>query len=562
MHFSAETKTIERIFQDEYLIPDYQRPYSWREDECQQLVDDVVAFQESSGDDSEARYFLGAIIITHTETERNRWIVIDGQQRLTTLLLLIKALEKQCDGGYYALKGCYSKRDHQTGEPSDFRMQSEIIRDTKNLECVLKGETHHHNNRFSRNFKHMDVWLKNRFGTIAALEKFIETLLYRVVLLPIRGDREANALTIFITQNDRGRPLTAVDIFKANLYKNVPDKEKRNFVSDWAKLLDNNGKDDDYDVERLFRIYMYVLRAKEKDTGSEDMRVYFRKHGRFGNPQEVMDHLEKYKAVDNRWKGIMPESDIWWHILKSVRDTIYWEYPLYVFLDKHATYEEGKLALSEQQDDEFTELIKATARYLFMMGVATNRSDTIKRTMCYRVCQDIAHGGDYHARYRTHSSAKKDPFKANLENCYYGDRYRDGLVLISSALHSSQGDERSREKRNREKYKEYKEFLDAGYEIEHILPYKWNHYDGWREETHRRDLHKLGNLIPLEERLNIAARNEFFPRKQEKYRQSKNPETRCLGEDEYGDKWLPETLQERNEDVLNRLRKFFLEGRD
>ena len=93
---NVDQKTIKSLFQDkkiDFLIPDYQRPYAWGETECQTLWDDIFAFAIPNNDatifDSNDEYFLGPIVTFNNEDGYNE--VIDGQQRLTTLMLLLRA---------------------------------------------------------------------------------------------------------------------------------------------------------------------------------------------------------------------------------------------------------------------------------------------------------------------------------------------------------------------------------------------------------------------------------------------------------------------------------------
>ena len=93
---NIDQKTIKELFQDskaDFLIPDYQRPYAWGDDECQTLWDDIFSFAIPNEDatqfnDSSDEYFLGPIV---TYINNNRQEIIDGQQRLTTLMLLLRA---------------------------------------------------------------------------------------------------------------------------------------------------------------------------------------------------------------------------------------------------------------------------------------------------------------------------------------------------------------------------------------------------------------------------------------------------------------------------------------
>ena len=86
---AAEQRDVITILKIEaqYVIPTYQRPYSWEYDECLQLYEDIRDAYVANED-----YFIGNIVVAKSNADKNRLEVIDGQQRLTTLLLLIKVL--------------------------------------------------------------------------------------------------------------------------------------------------------------------------------------------------------------------------------------------------------------------------------------------------------------------------------------------------------------------------------------------------------------------------------------------------------------------------------------
>ena len=560
-NLTAETKSVKEIFQREYLIPEYQRPYSWEQEECEQLVDDVAFFYK---DDKESQYFLGCMVITkgQEENQKDKWLVIDGQQRLTTLLLLIRALHKRA-GTYVALEECYKKRDPKTGEfSSEMRLVSEVIEgDKENLAALLlDGATSQ--NRFSSNFEHISNMLNDKdkmlweiVSTSDGLDKFIQTLLDRVVLLPIECDVMESALTIFNTLNNRGTPLTDADIFKATLYRKLQPEQKEIFVNDWKVLMTdhmNDGQEQNGDtIVDLFRIYMHVLRAQGQDTTKEKaLRAYFLKSARLDKPFDVMDGLKKYKAVDS-WESC-PTITIWWCILDHTYPNIYWKYPLYVFLDKYGDYNNDRFVLPGHKEEKFVSLIESTVRYCFIKGVVTNTVNSIKDTI-FKVCAAIAHEEDYTHNYRENSDSDIEEFYRKLEdNKQSFGRYRNGLILINSALHASLEDDSNR--------LDYSDCLMKAnsISIEHILPRKWNHYDGWNERTHNEDIGKLGNLIPWERKLNSAASNEFFSRKKKEYKKSRIAEVRTLCD---LDKWSPESLEQRDREVRKRLKQFFSWGK-
>lgn len=86
---NAEQKNLLKIFkiEEQYVIPSYQRPYSWEYDQCFQLYNDLL-----TGYNSDEDYFIGNIIIAKADNNREFLEVVDGQQRLITLLLFLKVL--------------------------------------------------------------------------------------------------------------------------------------------------------------------------------------------------------------------------------------------------------------------------------------------------------------------------------------------------------------------------------------------------------------------------------------------------------------------------------------
>ena len=108
---------------------------------------------------------------------------------------------------------------------------------------------------------------------------------------------------------------------------------------------------------------------------------------------------------------------------------------------------------------------------------------------------------------------------------------------------------------NTEQDKEqFSEFIVSNYHIEHILPKKWNNYDKWDEHSWADDLNSIGNLMPLEYKLNINAKNEFFNRKKESYSKSKVRD--ALDVIQY-EEWTPENLKSIQEIKTQRLKNYF-----
>lgn len=528
----ADPREIRKIFSDTYKIPDFQRPYSWEIEPCDKLWEDFIEFFNSKSS-KEDRYFLGNIVI-HPNGES--FVVIDGQQRLTTLLLLIKNLHLKA-GTVKALEECLKIKDPLTSDLTDkLRVDSMVLeKDKENLYDIIfnNGDKTPDYCNLKTNYKFIESkinewWLKENNST-EKLNDLILTLLDQVVILPIYCGSEDDALTIFETINNRGVSLTDADIFKAKLH-NSSKQEKDDFVRQW-KYLDKH--------EWLFRVYMHIIRAKEGDYGKETrLRSFFTSKNRLSDWKNVMNSLQSIYDIEHNWG---PTDDIisLWFILYTYPN-YYWNYPLYVYLHKYGNLKNDEFILPEKYIDGFTELIIETVKYFFIKGVVHNSVNAVKDTV-FRVCVSIEKQESYIDEYKKNLSDDFEEFERRIKNNQYG-RYLKGLVLLSAFLNP------------RQKKDKFKDFIIRNYHIEHILPVKWNNYDGWTQETWELNLNTLGNQIPLEYKLNISAKNEFFDKKKDAYKRSLIQDALDLLEVE---DWTRETWALKHEEKLKRLLEFF-----
>lgn len=252
---NVDQKTTKDLFQDkraDFLIPDYQRPYAWGEAECQTLWDDIFTFAIPDDGrtefDSNSEYFLGPIV---TFKNKGRMEVIDGQQRLTTLMLLLRAFYtrfghmqgKASIATKQNIKKCLWKTD-EFGEPdmAELKIDSEVATDDDKdefLEILRTGNAEkEQKSRYAQNFlffqKCIDSFL-DKFPTYFA---YLPTrIMNNCILLPIEAESQDTALRIFSTLNDRGKPLSDADIFKAQFYKYYSSLgEKDHFIQKWKSL--------------------------------------------------------------------------------------------------------------------------------------------------------------------------------------------------------------------------------------------------------------------------------------------------------------------------------------
>lgn len=528
----ADPREIRKVFTEKYIIPDFQRPYSWEKDQCEKLWDDFISFynDKSNKDD---KYFLGNIVIHPYD---GSFVVIDGQQRLTTLLLLIKSLH-QVAGTVHALEKCLKIDDPLTAQlTKELRVQSNVFEnDKKHLYNIIfrNGEGTPVDSKLYKSYEFFREKVNNWWALIGndatQLNEVILTLLDSVVLLPIHCGSEDDALTIFETINNRGMALNDADIFKAKLH-NAAGKNKDEFIEKWNSIEDH---------EWLFRVYMHVIRAKEDNTAKEiGLRSFFDTMRLQNNWRSVMDSLCVLHEINNNW-----QSTDFDEVRKKILLTYpnqYWRFPLNVFLHKYGKISnENGFDLPDDKKELYSRLINETVKYFFIKGVVYNSVNAVRDTI-FKVCAIIEKEGDFISEYLNNSKNDVDEFKRRLETMRYG-RYQRGIVLISSFCNPNQS------------ASNYNQVLN-NYHIEHILPKKWNNYDKWDNHGWQRALNTLGNLIPLEWNLNISAKNEFFSKKLNYYKQSKVQDAIDL---EKYNEWHPEDCEKRNKEIIERLFLYF-----
>ena len=291
-----------------FSIPEYQRAYSWGITQCDKLWQDITAFIESDGSDP---YFFGTIIVNCLENDKVLSL-IDGQQRTTTFLLLLKALlvrlikavdETSKDGDSESLNdGLKAKRNSimKILYKADDEDISDILKDfgkvkdiaileNRSINELHKDETKRifeavdyyaaestvtripykqKDNKFTayfRNFKFFYEQLQQM--TPSEVNVFAKNLLEKCEIIEIRSWNVEQAITMFNSLNSDGMPLLDADIISAQLYaKSGNDKEQ--FNKQWKEILNNVNTLDTCGIANIDAIlmqFMYINRARRKE---------------------------------------------------------------------------------------------------------------------------------------------------------------------------------------------------------------------------------------------------------------------------------------------------------
>lgn len=286
LSLSAEQRSILEIFKGEelYVIPSYQRHYSWGYDECYTLYNDLMTAFKSENQE----YFLGNLVLAKSNMPKYDRQVVDGQQRLTTVWIMLKVLSLLCDT-INPLRQSLSMDAREGNEKilkiksfdNDDRIQMEdIYKMTKSdfiSECC-KYPINDDRLEFSTEigklyqsaiyFFSWFLYYEEKQG-IESLKDFANFLLDCVFLLPISlYDKDElvarnKAVTVFETLNNRGLDLENADLFKATMYKRAQFLGKQDlFMRSWLEFV-AQCKTQHLVVDEVFRYYSHVIRGRE-----------------------------------------------------------------------------------------------------------------------------------------------------------------------------------------------------------------------------------------------------------------------------------------------------------
>ena len=255
----SRPKTIKELLGKKYKLDYYQREYNWQTQHVTELLEDLTSkFLESYTGDAESinvfdygHYFLGSIIISNLD---NQQFIIDGQQRLTTLTLLLVKL-------YHLLEDEDQKSQVATlifsrsvVEGMSFNMDiSERRQVMETLYNTGKASEANTESESINNIVNRYNDIENHFELPKpALPYFADWLMEQVYLVEITANDDREAYTIFETMNDRGLSLTSADMLRGYLLSNIRDPQRRTAASeDWRKqvqTLKNIGREEESDA--------------------------------------------------------------------------------------------------------------------------------------------------------------------------------------------------------------------------------------------------------------------------------------------------------------------------
>lgn len=562
-----------------YQIPDYQRPYQWTEKNCEKLLDDLFFSYECYKDSD---YFCGSLVLIATDTDSatkaETYDIVDGQQRLSTFILLAKVLATLYDKDLNKtsrdfLEKSLGDTDEEKRERLDFNtIGSNAKKDFQNALKFLddpNASNGKDSTKVKNNYLKNAICLENylRKKEIEDINAFIKWLYHKVIFIKTTCPNISMALRIFSVLNARGLPLHAIDVFKVELLKKLAkEKDQEEFVSRWndlyQKCLDNElkilkdlekkkkrkeKKQDRNAAETLFSWYLDYLNPV---TGGKKMEE------RLADQFEKLDKtpLEYLKSVEdfyNAYCKILEMSDRYAHLLSYVA-TDSWRVILCTSL------------LHGYNNQEIEDLKKLLVKFYYQNWVAGKTQSQIGQT-CYNIIKALKEKKsikedinsiikEYLDKNEIMKTFNKN-MRGNLDKklSTKNSWLKPILILVEYFMSDDDCPKRIQ--------------MDKDLHVEHILPKKPNLSSQWAkdfsEEERECYTHSLANLTLLGGEKNTKASNLDFKDKKKIYmgeeiRLNKKKTFRVMtcykmtiDIAHHYTEWTPKSLEKREKDLMS-----------
>ncbi len=584
-----------------FFIPEYQRSYSWDLTQCDKLWQDIESFISSGASDP---YFFGTIIVDCSNTEKtNKLSLIDGQQRTTTFLLLLKALllrinetllKITADDDSAPLKaGLEANRNMIMGvlykaDPEDipsmiydFRKTHDIlILENKSNNELYKDEVkkiieandfetaernvhkiafRKKDNKYTNHFRNFKLFYENlKAKSQTELNTFAKVFLKKCQVIEIRSWQIEQAIMMFNSLNSTGLPLSDADIISAQLYSNSGESKVK-FNEEWKRINEktnelNNRKITD--IVGVLQQFMYINRSinKEVDVTTPGLRRYYIdiQKDLMSEPLVLCNKLHK---IAERWDKIKD--------LPIVKLLLKGNENVKLFLSSYLyRYEE-----SEITENSIIEVCESLLRLFILLELSdVGYSSSLFKTFLFKeniklVDKNVSINtvkNDFDEHIKKHWIDKE---KENDVEDAILEYDKNLLVYLNEYLYS---------KNKGQKF----DFVES-VNVEHIMPASGRNIATIQQDAGIANIeefndvvNKLGNKILLEEDINKSIGNEWFKTKKQTsihdksgYKDSKFSIAKDLTSYPK-DLWTKEDIDKATEKAAKRIVKFIFNKQD
>jgi hypothetical protein len=550
----AHDKLVGQIFQGDYRfeVPDYQRPYAWTVEQANELFGDLkAAMEDAQRNPTNSQYFLGSIVLIKKDREPKS-LVVDGQQRLTTLTILFAALRAAMpDVADQITDFLYRKGKSLLGEPDDYRLSvreedvgffRKHVQEPGGIGALVTSSERLEDSRlrFRENATVLLQSVKSLTDSERAqLFRFIATECSLVVIST--PDLEA-AYRIFSVLNDRGLDLAPIDILKADILgkirRDVGDASSHAYAKRWSEIESTLGRE--AFGELFAHIRTVYAKLKQRATLVKEFREYVTE---YNTPVQLIDNViqpyaeawDTIREADFEAKEHAEAINEYLRWLNRV-DFKDWVPPALLYFTRF-----------KDKPSLLVAFLRALERLTYFLLVTREGiNERIERfAHLTREVESPSFDGDVQRLPSLElSEAERRDFAAALDGDIYKSlpKARATLLLRLESLLSDGS--------------KSQEFSNVS--IEHVLPQNPAPSSEWMtwfpdEEVRESWTHRLANLVPLHIRKNPAASNFAFGVKKNVYfaRNGTSAPFILTNEVRSEAEWTPVVLESRQHRLAN-----------
>ena len=517
--FKPNSLSINQLFSNAdslYQIPRYQRPYSWGDEQLEKLWDDLIEALEN-----DPNYFLGSVITAKPEDSNTYLDIVDGQQRLTTLTILLCVFRDLFPNINIDLAEIDPSAISNTAILSSIRLNDRFerlrLRTHANHQSdfdslILNGDTTQHRKPSKIDLKKEDPKFKFINSAFFFTEKlrelgekeagiFINYLFKNVKVIRIDCQSVAFAIKLFQVLNDRGLDLSNSDLIKSYLIGQIQKryaeeqelkKQKEDqFMSDW-QICETYASHTETTLNDLFVMYeYYVLASNPKKSLYDELIEIFKNQ----DPNEVISDVKKF--IINYKNELYDKDDKIIYSLFYIPWSISWRSIL--------------LTALTCQIGEYEKFIKIFRRYYYLNWIAGYTYSRVKQT-AFNTIKLLKEGKsiqeineDLEANLAANDTIRRAV--ENLNGNIYQESWCKPLLFM---IEYQQTDNSSMI---------FYDMKDRNIHVEHIIPQAFEKNEDWKHLKVESSIINSGaNLTLLSGKKNIQASNNGFESKLESYR--------------------------------------------
>ncbi|MFP6194076.1 DUF262 domain-containing protein [Helicobacter pylori] len=375
----------------QFVIPIYQRVYSWEKEQCKQLWDDII---KTGGNDQIEGHFIGSIVFVHDgiyTTNYNELLIIDGQQRLTTITLLFIALRDHLNDedeflekfSRQKIQNRYLINSDEKGDKKFKLILSEPDRDTLlSLIDENKRKPSEPSSKIMENFKLFEEWIRKNTDKLETIFKGLDKL--TVVEISLERGKD-NPQLIFESMNSTGKDLTQTDLIRNYILMGLEPEKQEIFYKKYWRAMEKNFKQNETLFNQFVRHYLTIKTREIPNINKvyEAFKLYQQERGI--ETEVLLQDLQKYcgyfcrivfkKEADKDLNKALS------FLVDLERDVIY---PL--LLELYSDYKDG--VLSKQ---DFIPIIYLTESYICrraVCGLGTNGLNKIFASFTKKINKD------------------------------------------------------------------------------------------------------------------------------------------------------------------------------